>query len=281
MRNKLDSIIQEAVSKALKRCIKEQWDDEKEYYFSQETKARTLGENVMKRFYGIDCNMYRPVLLKEVTLDRILKKHGANGFVCISANRSDYPQEVNDKNTQRLISDIKQSGFSYLPTYGGYRNNDTGVMDDFEPSFLVFNYNENGDGGNFEILRSFALQMCGKYEQHSVMIKYPNAAPTWEDKDGNRVSAHSTTAYWKNDPTKEYFTSLQSKEDIEDKERKYLSKSTGKTNYPISKRFTYDISDSPVDSSNNENILEFYVNPLPINLLEEQRRKGEIMIWRV
>lgn len=279
MKNKVKKIIKEAVSEALKQSIKEQWNDEKKYYLSQEEKANTIYENVMQRYYGIEYNQYRPVLLKEVTLDRILKKHGTNGFVCISANRSDYPQEVNDKNTKQLIGDIKRSGYSYLPTYGGYRNNETGVMDDFEPSFLVFNYTENGGGDDFENLRNFALQMCGKYEQHSVMIKYPNAAPTWEDKNGNRVSTHSTTTYWKNDPTKEYFTSLQSKEDIEDKEKQYTSKRTGKTKYPISKRFTYDISDTPVE--NTESVLEFYVNPLPINLLEEQRRKGEIMIWRV
>ena len=279
MKNKVKKIIKEAVSEALKQSIKEQWNDEKKYYLSQEEKANTIYENVMQRYYGIEYNQYRPVLLKEVNLDRILKKHGTNGFVCISANRSDYPQEVNDKNTKRLICDIKRSGYSYLPTYGGYRNNETGVMDDFEPSFLVFNYTENGDGDDFENLRNFALQMCGKYEQHSVMIKYPNAAPTWEDKNGNRVSTHSTTTYRKNDPTKEYFTSLQSKEDIEDKEKQYTSKRTGKTKYPISKRFTYDISDTPVE--NTESVLEFYVNPLPINLLEEQRRKGEIMIWRV
>lgn len=279
MESKVKSIIQEAVSQAIKQSIKEHWDKEKKYYFSIEEKAQDINENVMQRYYGIEYNHYRPVLLKEVTLDRILKKHGTNGFVCISANRSDYPQEVNDKNTQHLIDDIKRSGYSYLPTYGGYRNNETGVMDDFEPSFLVFNYIENGNEGDFEKLRNFALQMCGKYEQHSVMIKYPNAAPTWEDKNGNMVSTHSTTTYWKNDPTKEYFTSLQSKEDIEDKEKHYTSKRTGKTKYPISKRFTYDITDTPIE--NTESVLEFYVNPLPINLLEEQRRKGEIMIWRV
>ena len=103
MKNKVKKIIKEAVSEALKQSIKEQWNDEKKYYLSQEEKANTIYENVMQRYYGIEYNQYRPVLLKEVTLDRILKKHGTNGFVCISANRSDYPQEVNDKNTKRLI----------------------------------------------------------------------------------------------------------------------------------------------------------------------------------
>ena len=247
--------------------IKERWDKEKKYYFSIEEKANNKDENVLKRYYNIDCNEYRPVLLKETTLQRILDKHGDNGFVCVSANRRDESPEINDRNTRELIQDIKNTGYSYLPTYGGYRNKDTGLMDDFEPSFLIFNYNEYGEKGVFEKLRNFALEMCGKYDQHSVMIKYPNAAPTWEDKNGNVVSNRSSEKYWKNNPEKECFTSLQSKEDIENKEQ-YTNKRTHKTKYPISKRFTYDID-------------ELYVNPLPMNLLEEQRRKGEIMIWRV
>lgn len=265
---KIKSIIKEAVSDVLKKAIKEQWDSEKKYYLSIEEKAKLPKDNVMKRYYNIECNDYRPILLKETTLDRILTKHGSNGFVVVSANRSDFPSEINDKNTKSLIEDIKAIGYSYLPTYGGYRNKENGVMDDFEPSFIVFNYKDNGLSGNFEELRDFALSMCGKYKQHSVMIKYPNAAPTYENKDGIVVSKRSSEKYWKNNPSKEYFTSLQSREDIEKKEKQYTNKRTDKTNYPISKRFTYDID-------------ECYVNPLPINILEEQRRKGEIMVWRV
>jgi len=260
-------MVKNEIDKIDRHLIKEQWDKERRYYFSIEEKARNENENVMRRYYGISHNEYRPILLKETTLNRILKKHGSNGFVCVSANRSDFPPEVNDANTKSLIQDIKMSGYSYLPTYGGYRSKDTGVMDDFEPSFIVFNYTEEGDNGDFEELRDFALEMCGKYKQHSVMIKYPDEAPTWEDENGNVVSMRSSEKYWKNDASKEYFTSLQSKEDIEDKEKRFFDRRKGMTKYPISKRFTYDID-------------EFYVNPLPINLLEERSRKREIMIWR-
>lgn len=43
-------------------------------------------------------------------------------------------------------------------------------MDDFELPYLVFIYTETVAGDNLEKLRNYALQMCGKYEQHSVMI---------------------------------------------------------------------------------------------------------------
>ena len=80
------------------------------------------------------------------------------------------------------------------------------------------------------------MDTCRKYEQHDVMIKYPNAALAWEDGNGNRVSKRSAERYWKNDLT---------------------------------------------DDTENDGLFECYVNPLPMNLLEEQRRSGEIMIWRV
>lgn len=268
MENKVKSIIQEAVSQTIKQSIKEHWDKERKYYFSIEEKTQNIDENVMQRYYGIKHNDYRPILLKETTLNRILDKHGKNGFVVISADKYDYPKEINDKNTQQLIIDIQNSGYSYLPTYGGYINKETDVLGDFEPSFLVFNYSEDGETGDFEQLRKFALDMCGKYNQDSVMIKYPNSAPTWEDENGNVVSKRSSDKYWKNDPSKENFTSLQSREDIIKKEKQFFNKRTGETKYPASKRFTYDIN-------------ECYVNPLPTTLIEEQRRKGEIMIWRV
>ncbi len=234
MSNKVKKI-EETVSEELKQVIKERWDMEKMYYLSIEEKAQNFNGNVMQRYYGISYNNYCPVLLKKTTLDRILIKHGKNGLVCVSANRSGYPQDVNDKNTQRLIIDIKRSGYSYLPIYGGYRSKYTGIKD-FEPSFVVFNYTHDGKEKDFEQLRLFALDTCRKYEQHDVMIKYPNAALAWEDGNGNRVSKRSAERYWKNDLT---------------------------------------------DDTENDGLFECYVNPLPMNLLEEQRRSGEIMIWRV
>ena len=220
MESKIKRFFQGTLSEEMKQRIKEQWDKEKRYYFSKAEKAQSLNENVMLRYYGIRHNDYRPVLLKETTLDRILAKYGAKGLVIISANRNELPQEIEDINTQRLISDIKRSGYSYLPIYCRFRNKNIGVLDDFEPSFIVFNHTENGDECDFEKLRNFAQSMCGKHNQHSVMMRYPN-----------------------------------------------------------SKKFTYGISDTL--NNDSEGLVGCYVNPLPTSLSEEQRRSGEIMVWRV
>ena len=40
------------------------------------------------------------------------------------------------KKTRELISDLKASGFRYMPIYGGYKGDDD-VVDNYEPSFIV------------------------------------------------------------------------------------------------------------------------------------------------
>lgn len=246
-------------------------------------------EDVMNIYYDIHENKNKAVRIDEITLDRVLNKHGKNGMINISANRSDEPKERNILATKELISDLKKSGFSYLPTYGGYRGKN-GVEDNYEPSFIVFNYKESGENANFEELYNFALYLCGKYEQDSVLIKAPDAAPIYVDSQGNKVNKRESNVFWKNDPSKEYFTSFKSKNDVDKEIREKLmgkyKSYCHKNNIPLSKngfekyynenlnnigkigkRYTYDIT------------FECYVNPMPCQLVERMRRKGEIMIW--
>lgn len=252
-------------------------------------KAANLNEDVMSRYYGIKANKNAPVRLDEVTLNRILDKHGKNGLIAVSANRSDKDEETNVRNTQSLINDLKSSGYSYLPTYGGYRGTN-GVEDSYEPSFVVFNYGVNGEPTDFEGLYEFALEICKKYEQDSVLVKYPNQPPIYVDADGNKVNRTESDKYWKNDPKQAFFTSLKNYNEV-DKEVEAKLKGMFKTycnknhipqtaeNFEkfmndnrnaidnIGKRYTYDIQ------------FECYVNPMPCQLTEMMRRNGEVMIW--
>lgn len=253
----------------------------------------TLNENeqVMKRFYNIPTNKNKPILIEKVTLDRILQKHGSNGMINISANRSDKPKEYNDQKTSSLIQDIKDSGFSYLPTYGGYRDKEKGIEDDYEPSFVVFNYDaKTGKPRDFQELYRHAVEWCAKYEQHSVLIKAPNKAPIYVNGNGEKVNSTESNTYWKNDPKQEFFTSFKSKEEVDKEIREKLmgryKSYCHKNNIPITKdgfeeyykehlndidsigrRYTYDIN------------FECYINPMPLQLTERLSRYGEIMIW--
>ena len=294
--SQLNRLIGECVKDALSKenkftsvdAIYEERKRRKEAFRMLHEKAKTANEDVMKRYYGIMSNNNKPVRIDEVTLDRVLKKHGNNGMVNISANRSNMSQEINDENTKSLISDLRQSGFSFLPTYGGYRGTD-GVEDDYEPSFVVFNYDTKGNARNFKDLKQFALAMCGKYSQDSVLVKAPKQAPVWLDKDGNKINARESEKYWKNDPKQPYFTSFKPKEAVECEIREKLMgkyktfchrnnlqitkegfdefcKEHCKDVDSIGKRYTYDID-------------ECYVNPMPCQLSERMRRVGEVMIW--
>jgi len=229
-----------------------------EEFKKQHRKCSSLKEDVMKRYWNIDFQC-APVLVERITIDRLMKKHGDNGFVIISANRSDMDDERNTVATQGLISDLKASGFTYLPTYGGYRGTDD-VVDKFEPNFTVFNYDKDGNPLNFDDLHKFALDMCGKYEQDSVYINEPGKAPEYQNKDGQKVNKRSSRKYVKNDMNKEAYTSFSSPEEIA---------SHGKTQ-PVGRRFTSDIE---FDES------RVYVNPMPSSNVARMRRKGEIMIW--
>ena len=188
--SKLTKIVKESIHKVLNDntpTITEERKRIKEEFRKHHQKAMTANEDVMKRFYGITSNNYKPVRIDEITLDRVLKKHGKNGMINISANKSGEPQKLNDEQTRSLIKDLKQSGYLFLPTYGRHKGYD-GLDYEYEPSFIVFNYDKNGNSKNFEQLRQFALALCGKYNQDSVIVTAPEKSAIWVDIDGNEVS---------------------------------------------------------------------------------------------
>lgn len=245
--SQLRKVINESIARVLK--------DEK-------SKATCLKEDVMRRFYGITSNGHKPMLCERINLDRIIKKHGRNGYIIISANRSDESEERNTEHTKMLYDEIKKSGYSYLPAYGGYRGTD-GVEDDFEPSFLVFNYDTKGNSKDFSILYNLALKWCGEHEQESVMIKAPNEPPKHINADGYKVNDFEGDRVWKNDKNQMFFTSMKPRNEID-------------PDNP-SRRFTLDIGygKREDDEELNEGI---YINPAHCTLNERQRRHNEIFL---
>ena len=106
------------------------------------------------------------------------------------------------KNTKSLIADIKKSGYSYFPVYGGYKGTD-GMVDKYEPSFFITNYKGKTPQDNFDELFDLAVKICNKYNQDSVLVKAPNDVPKYIDRNGN-VSINRIE--------KEYFTALYKKD---------------------------------------------------------------------
>lgn len=210
--------------------------------------------NFLKEYYNVS-NNGGLLKLNEETLSRIINKHGTNGFVILSANRSDKSNEENNKATKSLINDLKNSNYGYYPVYGGYHGTD-GVVDEYEPSFIVFNYNRNGEATDFSDLKLFALQMCGKYMQNSVLIKEPSNPPYYANAEGDIVGKANDNSVDTNNADAEYYTSL------------IKSKSLDYQNPDRLKRFTYPIQ------------FECYCNPNPVTINELRQRKdgyGEII----
>lgn len=161
--------------------------------------------------------------------DLLKGKHAEKGYCIVSACRgtdSDDPKDVesnrleNKRRTKQLASDIKNAGYSYMPVYGGYIEDENGEV--LEASFVIFNYDNRGNSGDFNDLMSFAISMCGKYNQDSVLICEPGKVPAYYDRNGKVVSepSKSSDKVKINDRNEPYFTKLKDK----------------------SKRFTYDIA---------------------------------------
>lgn len=276
--------------KSKKRTLQENID----FYRDKLRYALTENEDVMKRFYNIKTNHCKPMLIEKITLDRIINKHGDNGLINISAWRSSLDNETNTQNTNRLIKDLQNSGYRYLPGYGGYRDTKMGEESDFEPSFNVFNYNTNGEPQDFEKLKQFGIELAKKYDQSSVLVKAPNEVPMWFNGDGERVSKDETNKVFKNDAQQPYFTSLKTPEELaNDTERqlkdKYIRyckdkgiKADMRQPYDdFKKDHLKDVSPSRRYTYDMKGIWdECYVNPSPCDLNERRMRtiKGEILV---
>ena len=219
-----------------------------------------IGENVdnrtiFKELYNID-NEYPLQKLNEETLSRIINKHGTDGYIIVSANRSGQPNEINNKNTRNLIIDLKNSHYGYFPVYGGYHGTD-GIVDSYEPSFIVFNHKKgSGELGDFSDLKLLAIQLCGKYNQDSVLIKEPNERPYYVNRNGDIVGKATSDDVDLNNPKNEYYTSLIKTNNLDYDNPDRL------------KRFSFPME------------FECYMNPCADTLNELRRRKegfGEIV----
>lgn len=131
-------------------------------YESQLKECASPDEDVMRKFFSIDSNGCRPILMERINLNRIIDKHGDNGLIIISGNRTSNTREQNELNANSLRKSIEDAGYSYLPVYGGYENDEYA---DYEPSFIVFNYSVKGEPGDFSELKNYGIEWCGKYKQ--------------------------------------------------------------------------------------------------------------------
>lgn len=163
------------------------------------------------------------VSLNEVNAKSLIDRHTKDGYVIISPCRGgadfgldvkDPAQkqklaEINKKRVMELVGILKQTDFSYTPTYGGFiENKGTDEEENvYERSFVVYNHHKDGSVGDFNELYQFALDMAKKYNQDSVLIQAPNSNPQYIKQDGS-VDFGFENGVAFNDLSQEYFTDL-------------------------------------------------------------------------
>lgn len=162
--------------------------------------------------------------LTEKNLNRLVKGHDDRGYAIISGSRDTNTKEENDIKTKELKADIKKSGYSYVPVYGGYQ--EIGRDASTEKSFMVFPFDMNfKEHTDFETFQDFIIGLTDAYDQDSVLIKRPGENPRYwnrmkEVKNANGEIERVPERKWEtwsfakeptlNDVTKEYFTALKS-----------------------------------------------------------------------
>lgn len=180
--------------------------------------------------------------ISESSLNRMLD-HGKTGMVILSACRSavestdprldltdEFEMDMGGRNIdsdalydemeewlrkrnavkdKELKDDIRKSGYSFTPVYGGYHGKDDATSS-YEPSYVVYNYKRGDDNpGDFYELEQFAIKMCGKYGQESVYVQEPGSAPKYLDAKGNQVNMFSSNDFKLNRDDQEFFTTTK------------------------------------------------------------------------
>lgn len=163
------------------------------------------------------------VSINEANAKQLIDKHSKNGFIIVSPCRGfidlkldkNDPKdvqklnEINNSNMKKMISLIKKSDYSYTPVYGGYIENKGTDQEEtvYEKSFIIFNYNRKGEGGDLQKLFNFGLELSKEFNQETFLYKAPNETPKYFDQNGEiQLDLGGKSSF--NDFSAEYFTDL-------------------------------------------------------------------------
>lgn len=146
-------------------------------------------EQVVARFFGVNTNPCRPMLIESGYLNKIVLKHSINGVIYIPALATE-----SDKDTKSLIKDLRQSPFTFLPIYIGYGAGKD-EYNDLKPSFLVFNHNRKEETCDWDEFKNFGLELAERYNQPAVQIKAPGELLSLTDLSGNNASEATEYCY--------------------------------------------------------------------------------------
>lgn len=152
----------------------------------------------------------KEIKINETPLSALFGKHSKAGYIIITAFRGgDKDVNVlkqNYRNNSLLKSDIKSSGFSFTPVWGGFiEDNGKEVK---EQSFIVFNFKKNIEQETSQELFELGRSFCKKYKQEAFLYK-----PKGEENKSFYIDSNGTikmtfTSISPTSAADDYFTSL-------------------------------------------------------------------------
>lgn len=160
------------------------------------------------------------IIDEKSSLERMVGKHGKTGYIIVSACTPRNTYDENELATKRLEQEIIRSEYPYKRVYGGYHNPETDIECNYETSFYIYNYRYNDETGKYAVgdfndLMELGKKWCEEFGQDSVMVVKPNEAAIYIDSSGRKKNSRESKKIWKNDYTRENFTSLKTKDEVE------------------------------------------------------------------
>jgi len=153
------------------------------------------------------------IKIDEVGLNRILSKHFNDGFIIITADRSEITDKAERiKRYKQLKIDITNAGYPHIPVYGGYKETNPETQEkydstSFEYGFLIPNQKSfSGKTKDSDELIDLGKKLAAKYDQESFLYKPMgnNNESYWIDANGNVTQKFKGLTI--NDMTQEFFT---------------------------------------------------------------------------
>lgn len=174
-------------------------------------KDKSIDEKSIYDRYGKD---YIP--LTETTMNRLVRGHNDKGYITITAAKSTYKNDKNDQRRNSLVADLKKLGYSYVPVFGGYKEEGQDKAS-LEKSFVVFPYDiATKKYDDFENFKKNLLDLGRKYDQECILVKENGKNPiyiqcdTGEPYEGDEGFSGVNFNHTDN----EYFTALKKWKDM-------------------------------------------------------------------
>lgn len=177
-------------------------------------------------------------VLSETAFSRIVTDYGERGYIVITSDRSCKAEtgrdcsdaenaeqdNVNAANMKQLQSDLRSSGFGYIPTLGGYKEDlidpETGdpvhddegkvvKVDTERPENSVIVVARPKKGKDHNVLKQLGMELARKYNQDSFFYKPPNEEDEgahWIKSDGSVDM--SFDKFTVNDLEQEFYTMM-------------------------------------------------------------------------